>query len=263
MRIAISEVSFSYEKDNRVLRDLSFEIPHNSVTGILGSSGCGKSTLLRLICGILPNAASNRFIGKITFHDSDFSVFEMRRSGRIGFMFQEPGLLPNLTVEENIRLPLDVMRRPRSRTAVDEILETVGLSSYKTFLPKHLSGGMQTRVALARTFISKPDLLLLDEPFSSLDFGWKIDLYSLLRQLMKESQATVVLVTHDINEILLLADRVILLTACGQFVNSTEILTPKPHSLSPAALNSFFEAAKNHTLAFQNSLVTERGDSLC
>lgn len=258
MRIAISEVSFSYEKDERVLRDLSFEIPQNSVTGILGSSGCGKSTLLRLICGILPSAPSNHLVGNIAFHDSDCSVFEMRRRGRIGFMFQEPGLLPNLTVEENVRLPLEITRDIRSRAFVDEILDTVGLSSYKTFLPKHLSGGMQTRVALARTFISRPDLLLLDEPFSSLDFGWKIDLYSLLRQLMKELRATVVLVTHDINEILLLADRVILLTSCGQFVSSTEILTPKPHSLSPDTLNSFFEAAKNYTLAFQSSLVSER-----
>ena len=216
MNITVSDLSFGYTEVQSVLEHLNFVVEHNRITGILGSSGSGKSTLLRLLCGILPNSPRNAFQGTVTF-DADTPMSSLRREGRIGFMFQEPSLLPNLTVAENIRFPLDILHQETDH-AVDALLETVGLADFRDFLPKHLSGGMQTRTALARTFVAKPDLLLLDEPFSALDYGWKMDLYSHLSSLITSSATTVVMVSHDINELLLLANRVILLSKSGQII---------------------------------------------
>lgn len=257
MNITVSDVSFGYTQAQSVLQDVNFLVEHNRITGILGSSGSGKSTLLRLLCGILPNSPHNAFRGTVNLDDLR-PISQLRREGRIGFMFQEPSLLPNLTVAENIRFPLDILHQQTDHV-VNALIETVGLEDFRNYRPKHLSGGMQTRTALARTFVTKPDLLLLDEPFSALDYGWKMDLYSHLNGLIRGSTTTVVLVSHDINELLLLANRIILLSKSGQIIRSADLPTPKPASFDSVELAAYFDAVKHETILFQDALLAERG----
>lgn len=139
------------------------------------------------------------------------------KEGNLSFMFQTPTLFPNLTVEENIRLPLQI-KRSNTRPSINALIETVGLSAYRHYYPRQLSGGMRTRVALARSFITKPKLLLLDEPFSALDVAWKDTLFNELRQLMQDYGTTVILVTHDISEAIELADTIICLGIRGELL---------------------------------------------
>jgi sulfonate transport system ATP-binding protein len=256
MKIVIDSLSFAYEGSAKVLNDLSFVIDHNKVIGVLGSSGCGKSTLLRLICGILPNSPRNIVEGKIEY-DGRSSLQDLRSSGRIGLMFQEPSLLPNLTVEENVEFPLQILGSRRRDHSVGDLIQAVGLTQFKHFLPKRLSGGMQTRTALARTFVTRPDLLLLDEPFSALDYGWKTDLYSQLFQLTKTYSATVVLVSHDIHEVLLLADQVLLLSRDGRLVRSDPLPSQKPYSFRPDEVERYFESLKDEIVELQNHLLND------
>lgn len=154
------------------------------------------------------------------------SPSELLSSGEIGFMFQEPSLFPQLTVEENIRLPLEL--RNVDISYADYLLEIVGLADHRKRLPRELSGGMKTRVALARTLAPKPRLLLLDEPFSALDVGWRFELYRELQSLQRESPAITVLVTHDIQEALLLSNRIVVLNRTGQVVRDMAIHSSLP-----------------------------------
>jgi ABC-type nitrate/sulfonate/bicarbonate transport system ATPase subunit len=160
MHITVNNVSFAYSARATVLKGISFYVPHNSVVGILGSSGSGKSTLLRILLGLLPNSSTQSLEGSVTF-DCKQSMADLRKKGRVALMFQEPSLLPNLTVEQNVALPLRMLRRRDGVTEenVNQLITDVGLSKFRHFLPKHLSGGMQTRTALARTFAARPELL--------------------------------------------------------------------------------------------------------
>jgi len=178
----------------------------------VGPSGCGKSTLMRIISGILPSTKSNQFSGQITIHGQ--TPDEYRQTGKLTFMFQEATLMPNLTVKENIELPLKIKGK-KDNAKVNELLATVGLTEYKNYLPKQLSGGMKTRVSLARSFVTQPELLLLDEPFSALDIAWKSKLYVELENLRNKYNTTVVVVTHDVQEALLLANKVAVLSKHG------------------------------------------------
>jgi ABC-type nitrate/sulfonate/bicarbonate transport system ATPase subunit len=257
MNITVSNLSFGYSKEAWILKNLDFSVEHNRVTGVLGSSGCGKSTLLRLLCGILPNSPLNVVEGEVTF-DGTSPLSQLREQGRMGLMFQEPSLLPNLTVEKNVRFPLDILGNKDGRIAVSSLIETVGLTEFRHFLPKHLSGGMQTRAALARTFVTRPDLLLLDEPFSALDYGWKMDLYGQLSHLIKTFGATVVIVSHDINEVVLLADKVLLVSKSGCLIRSAELPKEKPSSFAPDKLGEYFNSIKEEILLLQDTLLRER-----
>lgn len=227
MKVELQNVSFEYkgedeegkEKIEIILDNVSFTIDKSDCVAIVGSSGSGKSTLLRLIGGILPNANPKiqNFSGKILIDELDITREklkwkEFRAKGHLGFMFQDPNLLPNLTVEENIYLPLKIIgNTTNGDNIVSEYLQITGLDKHKNKLPHQLSGGMRTRVALARTFITKPQLLLLDEPFSSLDMVWKSILYNELKDLRREFKTTVVLVTHDIFEAMFFSDDIIVL----------------------------------------------------
>jgi ABC-type nitrate/sulfonate/bicarbonate transport system ATPase subunit len=136
----------------------------------------------------------------------------LRAKGYLGFMFQESNLLPYLNVEDNIYLPLKIIGNTyNGDEIVSEYLRITGLDNHKHKLPAQLSGGMKTRVALARTFITKPKLLLLDEPFSSLDIIWKSTLYEEVKKLKNQINTTVVLVTHDIFEAIYFSSKIIVL----------------------------------------------------
>jgi ABC-type nitrate/sulfonate/bicarbonate transport system ATPase subunit len=254
MKIDVESLSFGYEKSRKVLDGISFTVRDGEVLGVLGSSGCGKSTLLRIICGIIPNPSNPLIQGGVSF-ETGVDLDSLRSKGGIGLMFQEPSLLPNLTVEQNVTFPLDIIGNHDSRGLVDELIEAVGLQRFRNYLPKHLSGGMQTRTALARTFVTKPDLLLLDEPFSALDYGWKMDLYEKLTQMIKASGSTVILVSHDIREVLLLADKVLLLSKRGTIAKELDVKPDKPRSYKPDLLAVFFDEVKPEIVLLQNYLL--------
>jgi ABC-type nitrate/sulfonate/bicarbonate transport system ATPase subunit len=179
------------------LRGLRARIAPNEFCVLFGPSGCGKSTLLNIIAGIDPS-----FSGNIRF-DGDCEP-------RIGYVFQGPRLLPWRTVRENLEL---VLRRDADPAIVEALLGEVGLAEAAGFYPSRLSGGMARRAALARAFAIDPDLLLLDEPFVSLDAAAAVRLRALLLRLVTTRPATVLFVTHDAVEAVTLADRILLLTS--------------------------------------------------
>lgn len=186
----------------RALDSVSFSMCPREFVCVLGPSGSGKSTLLRILAGLLPPSG-----GEVTFAGS--------QSPRIGFVFQQANLMPWRTVLENITLPLELeqMHLGAARQKAQELIDLVGLEGFETSLPRDLSGGMAQRVALARALAHDPDLLLLDEPFGSLDALTRERMWTELSRIWQARQKTVILVTHSIGEALFLADRVLVLSA--------------------------------------------------
>jgi ABC-type nitrate/sulfonate/bicarbonate transport system ATPase subunit len=262
MHITVENVSFAYSPPATVLKGISFQVPHNSVVGILGSSGSGKSTLLRIMLGLLPSSPTQSLEGAVTL-DCKQTMADLRRKGKVALMFQEPSLLANLTVEQNVALPLKMLRRRDGITNgdVNQLITDVGLSKFRHFLPKHLSGGMQTRTALARTFSARPELLLLDEPFTGLDYGWRLDLYSQLVRLIAGCQSTAVIVSHDIDEILLLADTVLLLSKDGRLISTKSVTHKKPSAFQPEHIANFLDAMRDEVVSLQNELIREQSET--
>lgn len=210
--IKAADISFGFDAQKLVLNNITFTLRKGDTLAIVGASGCGKSTLLRIISGILPDTKKNYLTGNIEIECK--TPDEYRQTGKLAFMFQESTLMPHLTVKQNIELPLKI-KGQSNRQKVNNLIKAVGLTEYANYLPKQLSGGMKTRVALARSFSTNPELLLLDEPFSALDIAWKSKLYIELERLREETSTTVVIVTHDVQEALLLADHVIVLNRLG------------------------------------------------
>jgi NitT/TauT family transport system ATP-binding protein len=183
-----------------VLRDIHFQLGEKEFLCVLGPSGSGKTSLLRLIAGLIhPDG------GKIQFHQAE---------PRLSLMFQQATLMPWRTVFENIALPLELEQVPSEimRARVTELIKLVGLDGFEKSWPAELSGGMAQRVALARAFIYDPDLLLLDEPFGSLDALTRERMADELLQLWQSRPRPVIMVTHSISEALLLSDRVVVLS---------------------------------------------------
>ena len=185
----------------RALEDISFDVHPREFVCVLGPSGSGKTTLLRILAGLIP-ATSGSF------------MFGHGEQPSIGMVFQEANLMPWRTVTENIKLPLEVKNidTPTAHMKAQEMIELVGLQGFEDALPRDLSGGMAQRVAIARALIHDPDLLLLDEPFASLDAMTRERMWMELSRIWHARQKTVIMVTHSINESLFLADRVLVLT---------------------------------------------------
>jgi iron(III) transport system ATP-binding protein len=195
-----------YEQ-SAVLRGVDLEVPAGSLTAVLGLSGCGKTTLLRVIAGFeRPERGSVKLGGRV-LEDSGTYVAPEQRS--VGYVPQEGALFPHLTVAGNVGFGLP--RRERRSAAVDELLEMVGIGALSRRLPHELSGGEQQRVALARALARRPQALLLDEPFSSLDASLRVHVREEVHALLRAQQVTTVLVTHDQEEALSLADDVAVL----------------------------------------------------
>ncbi|HTX57865.1 MAG TPA: ABC transporter ATP-binding protein [Candidatus Acidoferrales bacterium] len=191
----------------RVLEGLSLAVERGEIVAVLGPSGCGKSTLLRAIAGL-------------DMHPLGTIVVE----GDVGYVFQEPRLFPWLNVESNVRF---AARTPDERARVDDVLEFTGLQNARETLPKALSGGMAQRAALARALVRKPSLLLLDEPLAALDALRRMQLQEALAEIIAAVGATAILVTHDIEEALYLADRIVVLGGSPSRI-ALEITIP-PH----------------------------------
>src|SRR5512141_2644710 len=191
----------------RALDDVSLEVQDGSLTALLGPSGSGKSTLLRVIAGLeLPDA------GRVVIAGEDTTLVPAQRRG-IGFVFQHYAAFKHMTVRENVAFGLRIRKRPRAEVAakVDELLGIVGLAGYQSRYPSQLSGGQRQRMALARALAIEPRVLLLDEPFGALDAKVRADLRDWLRRLHDEVHVTSVFVTHDQEEALEVADRVVVM----------------------------------------------------
>jgi NitT/TauT family transport system ATP-binding protein len=212
-----------------VLDGVSLDVPHGQFTSVIGPSGCGKSTLLRTVGGLLtPSAGAVQIDGG--------RPSEAQRRHEIGFVFQDPALLPWRTVAGNVRLPLEVDGARRRATSIDDLLDLIGLREFRDYYPHQLSGGMQQRVAIARALAVDPGLLLMDEPFGALDEITRAAMrYELLRirasQAESSASKTVLFVTHSIAEAIVMSDRVIVLTGRpGRVVADVEIELPRPRS---------------------------------
>ena len=193
-----------------VLTDINFELNAGEFFSILGASGCGKSTLLRVIAG-LTKAKSGEIIlnGKTVFADGqEYSPVEHRR---VGFVFQDFALFPFMNVRENIAFGLNDKNKKRQQARVNELLEVIDMQAFAERKPSQLSGGQQQRVALARALAPRPRVLLLDEPFANVDAALRQSLGDQLQMLVRQEGVSVILVTHDRNEALSLADRVAVL----------------------------------------------------
>jgi sulfate transport system ATP-binding protein len=193
--------------DFQALEDVSLEVADGALTALLGPSGSGKSTLLRVIAGLeAPDAGTVRIAGR------DATSVPPQKRG-IGFVFQHYAAFKHMTVRDNVAFGLRVRRRPKAEipSKVDELLRIVGLDGYHARYPAQLSGGQRQRMALARALAVEPEVLLLDEPFGALDARVRAELREWLRRLHDEVHVTTVLVTHDQEEAMEVADRIVVL----------------------------------------------------
>jgi sulfonate transport system ATP-binding protein len=207
-----------------VLHDVTLDAEPGSFISLVGSSGCGKSTLLRLIVGLDPT-----YDGRILLDGEPIRGTSLRR----GIVFQDHRLLPWLTLTENIELSLANVDWPqqRKRDAVREHIELVGLTGFEQAYPYQLSGGMAQRAAIARALVRKPSILLLDEPFSALDSFTRLKLQDHLSALWQGAGFTLILVTHDVEEAVVLSDRIIVMHGQpGRIHRDIAIDLPRPRA---------------------------------
>jgi NitT/TauT family transport system ATP-binding protein len=207
--IQLKEVSALFRGNNGnllALDNVSFDVSDQEFLCVLGPSGSGKSTLLRILAGLLPPTSGLVFYGD--------QVISSPKEG-IGFVFQHANLMPWRSVSANITLPLEIIGYPGNLAAerVSEMVELVGLVGFENTLPRDLSGGMAQRVAIGRALIHDPQVLLLDEPFGSLDALTRERMGSELMRIWQMRRKTVIMVTHSISEALFLADRVLVLSS--------------------------------------------------
>jgi NitT/TauT family transport system ATP-binding protein len=217
-----------------VLRGVSFDLPSAEIVAIVGPSGAGKSTLLNLAAGlILPDQGEVRILGRDTAGTVDW--------GRVGYMFQDDRLLPWRVALANVSLALEAGAMPAAerRRRARDALALVGLADFATAFPHQLSGGMRSRVALARSLVGEPDLLLMDEPFSRLDAQTRAAMHRELLRIHEMRRLSILFVTHDAEEAVVLADRIVVMSARPGQVRATLDVTlphPRPGTEGAAAL---------------------------
>src|SRR3982750_435155 len=206
MSISVHNVSKSFG-EFRALDDVSIEVPAGSLTALLGPSGSGKSTLLRVIAGL-----EQPDTGSVEIEDVDVTGLAPQQRG-VGFVFQHYAAFKHMTVRDNVAFGLKIRKRPKDeiRARVEELLQLVQLQGFGERYPAQLSGGQRQRMALARALAPEPKVLLLDEPFGALDARVRAELRVWLRRLHEETHTTTVFVTHDQEEAMEVADRVVVM----------------------------------------------------
>ena len=207
--LEVNHVGFSYHSESgetTALSDITFSLKEGEFVSIVGPSGCGKSTLLSLISGLLVPES-----GQILLHGQDVRDFHTG----IGYMLQKDHLFEWRTIWQNVLLGLEIQKRISRKTMehTEEMLKDYGLLGFKQARPSQLSGGMRQRAALIRTLALDPDLLLLDEPFSALDYQTRLSVCDDIAGIIRKEKKTALLVTHDLAEAISMADRVIVLSA--------------------------------------------------
>jgi sulfonate transport system ATP-binding protein len=235
--LELERLSKTYADGTRALADITLGVQESEIVALIGGSGCGKTTLLRLLAGL-----DRATVGSICLDDE--AVSEPHPA--IGIVFQEPRLLPWLSVADNVGFGLADRPAAERRARVTHALEKVGLAEHAGRWPKELSGGQQQRVAIARAFVANPKVLLLDEPFSALDAFTRASLHEHLLNLWDESRPTVLMVTHDVQEAVTLADRaVVMQPKPGRIYDELPLGLARPRDKTSPA----FESATRRVLA--------------
>lgn len=185
------------EKEEHILKDISFELKKNTITAIVGKSGCGKSTLLSILSGIDKPTVGKVYLDKNDYYSLDRKEQEKFRNENIGILFQNYHLIPELTCEENIRMPLVFSDKKIESDRVKKMMKSVGLNKQRRLYPKQMSGGEQQRTAIVRALINKPSILYADEPTGALDSDTGNSVIKFLVKCAHDQGLTVLLVTHD------------------------------------------------------------------
>lgn len=228
------------------IEGLEFSVPARQFTCIVGPSGCGKTTLMNIIARL--DRSAN---GSITTNNG-----KSLDGVRMGYMFQTPRLLPWLTVRENVRIVMD--ERDAAGGRAETLLEQMELGDALDDYPNRLSGGMQRRVALARAFVTQPELLLLDEPFVSLDIPVGNRLRQLLLELWRDSPTTVLFVTHDLHEAIFLADRILFLSrGPSRVILDVPVDIPRPRNIEDPGIDAFRQALLGRHESLLHGLVDD------
>jgi len=243
--ISIKQVEVTYGWGSteavQALAPVDLEIENGAFVSLVGPSGCGKSTLLKVLADLMPPTEGN-----ITIDGNKPST--LRQAGRIGLVFQQANLMPWLSIEKNVRL-LDEMvavktnvPRSTSKPLVSDLLEVVGLKGFEKKLPHQLSGGMQQRVALARSLALDPSILLMDEPFAALDEITRDRMAFELMRIWQQYKKTVIFVTHSLAEAVFLSDRVVLMSARpGRIHKIYDINLPRPRTEETRLSDEFIQ----------------------
>ncbi|MGN9864128.1 ABC transporter ATP-binding protein [Bacillus swezeyi] len=222
----VTHTYFSLQEKNTALENVSIEVEKGQFVSFLGPSGCGKTTLLSIIAGIVSPTE-----GRVLIEGQKPD----KRDRQIGYMLQQDYLFPWKTIEENILIGLHISKKLNAETkrAALHLLEKLGLYQVEKKYPKELSGGMRQRAALARTLAVDPDILLLDEPFSALDYQTKLNLEDLVFNTLNSYQKTAVLVTHDIGEAIAMSDRILLFSKQPGTIHKTFAVPESLRMLTP------------------------------
>ena len=218
--LRIDHISKRFGPQTVALDNVSLRVQPAEIVALVGASGCGKSTLLRIVAGLEPPSS-----GRVLIHQAPIAG----PHPTVGVIFQEPRLMPWLTVQQNVRFGLAHLPRAEQEERTRAILARVGLQAFADALTRQLSGGMAQRVAIARALVAQPALLLLDEPFSALDPFTKMDLQNHLLDIWADDRPTLLLVTHDLEEALVLSDRIVVLRGHpGRIHETVRVDLPRP-----------------------------------
>lgn len=241
MRDAEMQFVLSHRQVKKVFSHLNLQVQQGEILAILGPSGCGKSTLLKLMAGLHSLTG-----GQLLVHSSKTPL-------RIGFVFQEPTLLPWRTVAENILLPAQLQGIPLNtlQQRLNEILQTVRLDKFAHYYPGQLSGGMKMRVNFARALLLNPDLILMDEPFSALDENTRNDLQVDFCHLIKKNGSTAVFVTHAMSEAVFVSDRICIMDHSGRLVAEKKMDLPKDRNESLKQSSEYLNNVQQITQIFR------------
>ena len=223
--LSLQQIGKTFSNGTVALRDMTMDIQQGSFVSLLGPSGCGKSTVLKIIAGL-----GNLTTGRVNWPTSNVDNLG-RPDCEISFVFQEPTLMQWATVFENVWLPLRLkgISRASAKDQVEEALDMVGLHDFPDSYPRELSGGMKMRVSIARALITRPKLLLMDEPFAALDEITRFKLNNDLLHLWEKFNWTVIFVTHSVFESAYLSDRIVVMAARpGRVVEDIDVAAPYP-----------------------------------
>jgi NitT/TauT family transport system ATP-binding protein len=242
VRIAVRNVRKTYGLGGREVHavdGVSFEVVEGEFVALIGPSGCGKSTILNMVAGLLAPTSGELAI------DGERVVMG-RPNRRVGYVFQRDTVFPWRTVARNIGYGLELAGLPRAERErrVTRMIDAAGLAGFGDAFPLTLSGGMRQRVALMRTLITQPEILLMDEPFGALDTHTKLEMHKILLEIWEREQQTVLFVTHDLAEALTLSDRIVVLSARpGRLKDVFDVKLPRPRDAVALRESAEFAAA--------------------